>query len=174
MQRVLFCLAAVLTANMAWAQAQPVVQTGNLVGLNGKDVGKITLTEAANGVILRIEASGLPEGWHGVHFHEKGVCDAKDKFKNAGGHVHTAMPVVHGLLNANANDRGDLTNVYAGADGKISAELYSTLVSVYPGTRRPALLDGDGAAVVIHANPDDYQTQPIGGAGERIACAVIK
>ncbi len=172
MRRTLFCLAVVLTANMA--QAQPVVRTSNVIGPDGKDVGKITLTEAAKGVILRLEATGLHEGWHAVHFHEKGICDAKGKFKDAGGHVHAAMPVVHGLLNANANDQGDLTNVYAGADGKVYAELYSTLVSVYPGTGRPALLDGDGASVVIHANPDDYQTQPIGGAGDRIACAVIK
>ncbi|MEA9391914.1 superoxide dismutase family protein [Acerihabitans sp. TG2] len=174
MRRTLFCVAAILSANMAWAQAQPVVRTLDLVGLNGKNVGKITLTEAAKGVILRLEANGFPQGWHGIHFHEKGVCDANNKFKDAGGHVHAMTSVVHGLLNANANDDGDLTNVYAGADGKINAEIYSTLVSVYPGRERPALLDGDGASVIIHANPDDYQSQPIGGAGDRIACAVIK
>ena len=38
----------------------------------------------------------------------------------------------------------------------------------------PALMDADGAALVIHANPDDYRTQPIGGAGDRVACAVIR
>ncbi len=38
----------------------------------------------------------------------------------------------------------------------------------------PALMDADGSAVVIHANPDDHKSQPIGGAGDRVACAVIR
>jgi Cu-Zn family superoxide dismutase len=36
------------------------------------------------------------------------------------------------------------------------------------------LKDADGSALVIHAAADDQTTQPIGGAGERVACAVIK
>ena len=36
------------------------------------------------------------------------------------------------------------------------------------------LLDADGSALVIHANADDHSSQPIGGAGDRVACAVIK
>ena len=36
-----------------------------------------------------------------------------------------------------------------------------------------ALLDEDGSAVVIHAAADDYQTDPAGNAGDRIACGVI-
>ena len=36
------------------------------------------------------------------------------------------------------------------------------------------LKDSDGSAFVIHANEDDHSTQPIGGAGARIACSVIK
>jgi Cu-Zn family superoxide dismutase len=36
-----------------------------------------------------------------------------------------------------------------------------------------ALLDGDGAAIVIHSVRDDYVTDPTGGAGARLACGVI-
>jgi Cu-Zn family superoxide dismutase len=36
------------------------------------------------------------------------------------------------------------------------------------------MLDADGAAVVIHQNADDHATQPIGGAGPRLACAVVQ
>jgi Cu-Zn family superoxide dismutase len=35
------------------------------------------------------------------------------------------------------------------------------------------LLDADGAAVVIHAQPDDYKTDPAGNAGARIACGMV-
>lgn len=174
MLRTLLLIALALTANLALAQPQPAVHTASLSGADGKQVGKITVTDVPKGVLLRVEVSGLAPGWHGVHFHEKATCDAKDKFTSAGGHIHTATPVVHGLMNSNANDHGDLTNIYAGADGKAAADIYSTLVSVTPGTPRPALLDGDGSSLVIHANPDDYQSQPIGGSGDRVACAVIK
>jgi Cu-Zn family superoxide dismutase len=137
--------------------------------------GSLTLTDAPKGVLLRIEVSGLAPGWHGMHFHEKGNC-SDEKFTAAGAHVHdsAAATVVHGFMNANANDAGDLPNLYVGADGKASVEVYSTLVSVSGAEGRPALLDADGAAVVIHASPDDYTAQPIGGAGARVACAVIE
>lgn len=54
----------------------------------------------------------------------------------------------------------------------MTVELYSTLVSIDGNDGRPALRDVDGSTLVIHANPDDYTTQPIGGAGGRIACAI--
>jgi Cu-Zn family superoxide dismutase len=78
------------------------------------------------------------------------------------------------LLNPDANDSGDLPNIYANADGSATVELYSTLVSLNGGGDRPALLDSDGSALVIHAQPDDYKSQPIGGAGDRVACAEIR
>lgn len=37
----------------------------------------------------------------------------------------------------------------------------------------PSVFDDDGAAIVVHAQPDDYVTQPSGGSGDRIACGVI-
>lgn len=176
MQRIILLLTLVLalSAPPLWAQSHPVVHTGTLIGTDGKPLGKITVIEAPKGVLLRVEASGMTPGWHGIHFHEKGSCNAKAKFADAGAHIHASTPMVHGLLNSNANDAGDLPNVYAGTDGKIMAELYSTLVALNPGNGRPALLDQDGSSVVIHANPDDYQSQPIGGSGARFACAVIE
>ncbi|HEY0296492.1 MAG TPA: superoxide dismutase family protein [Bordetella sp.] len=146
--------------------------SGELLGSDGAAHGTVQVTAAPAGVLLRIEAKGMAPGWHGVHFHEKGDCGAP-KFTSAGAHVHSVTPVVHGLLNANANDAGDLPNIFVGADGAMTVELYSTLVSLKPGGSRPALLDADGAALVIHANPDDYQSQPIGGSGDRVACAVL-
>ena len=148
--------------------------TGDLKGVDGATHGTVEVIDAPKGVILRVSATGLTPGWHGIHFHEKGDC-TPPTFKSAGGHVHAhdVGKPVHGLLNANASDAGDLPNIYVGPDGAVTVELYSTLVSANGSGARPALLDADGSSLVIHANPDDYQTQPIGGAGERIACAVL-
>lgn len=139
----------------------------------GGSAGSGTVTEGPGGVILRLEVSGLTPGWHGVHFHEKGDCSAMD-FTSAGAHVHGAAAVVHGLLNPAHSDSGDLPNIFVGADGKATVELFSPFVALGDAPGRQNLLDADGSAVVIHASADDYTTQPIGGAGARVACGVIK
>jgi superoxide dismutase, Cu-Zn family len=155
------------------AQAEPASRSSNLVGADGAVIGKITVTDAPHGVLLRLSVEGLKAGWHGMHFHEKADCESPT-FKSAGAHVHTKTPVIHGLLNKDANDDGDLPNLFVAADGTATVELYSTLVSLQGAEGRPALLDADGSAVVIHANPDDLISQPIGGSGDRVACALIK
>jgi Cu-Zn family superoxide dismutase len=164
-------IGAVLAASAAQGADAPASVAVQLKNGAGADVGKAQITEAPNGVLIRIEAKGLPPGWHGLHFHEKGDCGKAD-FTSAGGHVHAKATMVHGLLNPDATEAGDLPNLYVGADGAATVELFSNYVSL-AGTARPALSDADGSALVIHANPDDYRTQPIGGAGARIACGVI-
>jgi superoxide dismutase, Cu-Zn family len=150
------------------ASAQTEGLTGDLKDATGAIIGRVDVTAAPKGVIVRIAVNGLTPGWHGAHFHAKGDCgDAK--FLNSGGHVHGGEGAsVHGLLNPAANDTGDLPNIFAGTDGKVVAEVYSPLVTL------PTLKDADGTALVIHAAADDHLTQPIGGAGARVACAVLK
>ena len=80
--------------------------------------------------------------------------------------------VPHGLRNPEGPDHGDLPNLDAAADGSARAEFFTDLVSVAGGDM-PALLDEDGSAVIIHENPDDHLSLPIGGAGGRIACGII-
>ncbi|MFT4111285.1 superoxide dismutase[Cu-Zn] [Silvibacterium sp.] len=169
--KFILVIPALLVAASALSQTAP--HTSELKGSNGTSIGQITVTPAPNGVLLRVEVKGLTPGWHGMHFHEKADC-SDAAFKNAGDHVHAKTPVVHGLLNADANDAGDLPNLYVTADGTAIVELNSTLVSIKGEGGRPALLDADGSALVIHASPDDYRSQPIGGAGARVACAVIQ
>jgi Cu-Zn family superoxide dismutase len=161
----------VFCSSPAWAQDKTL--KAEVMGLNDSKDGTIVVTDAPRGVLLRVELKGLPPGWHGMHFHEKGDC-GDPKFMNSGAHVHSTVPAVHGLLKDDGTDSGDLPNLYVSADGTATAEFYSTLVSMKGEGGRPALLDADGSALIIHANPDDYVTQPIGGAGARIACAVIK
>lgn len=154
-------------------QAAPTSRTSDLKGPAGAKLGTVSVTEAPGGVIVRIAASGLTPGWHGAHFHEKGDC-SDAAFKKSGGHVHGVAPAVHGLLNPALNESGDLPNIFAASDGKANAELYSTFVSLSGTGSRASLLDADGSALVIHAGSDDYSSQPIGGAGDRVACAVLK
>lgn len=167
-------LAACIVLGVAGPALADPAMTAPLKDGKGQTVGTVTLTEAPNGVLLRIEAQGLPPGWHGMHFHEKGTCEAPD-FKSAGGHVHMGSGAPkHGFLNADQTDAGDLPNLYVAADGKATAEFYDDKVRLRQTARSvPALLGPNGASVIIHANPDDYTSQPIGGAGARIACASL-
>lgn len=138
---------------------------------DGSVLGTVTLTEAPQGVLLDIDLSGVPAGFHAIHLHRIGDC-SDNGFKAAGGHINP-YGRLHGLLNPQGPDNGDLPNVYAHDDGTVRAQLFTQLASLQ-GPYRPAILDYDGAAVVMHENPDDHQAQPIGGAGARIGCGVIK
>ena len=106
-----------------------------------------------------------------MHFHKVGDCSDLAAFKSAGGHVdpHTKP---HGFLNPNGPHEGNLPNLVVGSDGKAEVELYSEMVSLVSGPAN--LFDEDGSALIIHINRDDHMSQPIGGSGGRIACAVIK
>lgn len=163
---------ALVLAGAAQSQTPTPPAQVELKGADGKVVGKATLSEGPRGVLIRLSVQGMSPGWHGLHFHEKGDCSSAD-FKSAGGHVHDMSGAVHGLLNPAGNEAGDLPNLYVGADGSAQVELFSSFVSLKGEGGRPALLDADGSAIVIHAAPDDYSTQPIGGAGARVACGVI-
>lgn len=164
-------LIGALAASAAGAQAPA---TAPIKAADGKVLGEASFTEAPGGVLLQVKVSGLTPGWHGMHFHAVGDC-SDAKFANSGGHIqHGAMKMEHGLLNPKGPDMGDLPNLYVGADGSGQAQAFTALVSWKGAGGRPALADADGSALVIHANPDDGKTQPIGGAGDRIACAVIK
>ena len=144
---------------------------GGITNNKGEAIGKITIRDGANALVLRIQiqAGGLPSGWHGLHFHAVGDCSDTEKFEKSKAHVNHDQSK-HGLLNPDGPDEGDLPNVYANADGSVNAEVSSET----PLTGEGGLKDGDGSALIIHANEDDHAAQPIGGAGARMACAVIK
>ena len=158
-------LLTMIAAGSATAQMQG--HMAMLTATGGKPAGMVSLIEAPKGVLLKVDATGLKPGWHAIHVHEKGDC-SDAAFKNAGAHTHAATPAVHGLLNPQANDTGDLPNIWVGSDGTAQAELFTPLLTM------AALTDADGSAIVIHANADDHRSQPIGGAGDRVACGVVK
>jgi superoxide dismutase, Cu-Zn family len=149
-------------------------ETGSATLMNndGEEIGTVSLTQAPTGLLLRVEADGLEAGWHGIHIHAVGDC-GDSAFQNAGSHVnHNAAP--HGLMNPEGPDDGDLPNVHAGDDGQVRAELFTTSARLAENGPGQWLWDDDGSAIVIHANPDDHRSQPIGGAGDRVACAVVE
>jgi len=143
-----------------------------LINATGSQAGTATFTQGSTGVLIRVEATGLTPGWHGLHLHAVGQCEAP--FTSAGSHIqHSDQTVPHGYLNAQGPDSGDLPNLYVGADGRGFAEVFTTSASLNQGGPGEYLMDADGSSILIHANADDHSTQPIGGAGDRVACGVV-
>lgn len=144
--------------------------TVTLADRDGETVGEARLDAVGGGVLIDARLRGLAPGVHGFHLHESGECDPADGFKSAGGHL--AGDAEHGFLVDGGPHPGDMPNIHVPDSGELAVEVLNTrvaLASSGPG----ALLDEDGSALVIHAGADDYQSQPAGDAGERIACAEI-
>jgi Cu-Zn family superoxide dismutase len=145
--------------------------TANVVlkGPNGEARGEAVLTETHAGVLVSATLRDLPPGEHAFHFHERGECTAP--FTSAGGHLNPAH-THHGYENPQGPHAGDLPNVWVADGGAAKVEFLAPGVSLGHG-KRASLLDGDGTAIVVHAGPDDYKTDPAGNAGDRIACGVV-
>lgn len=144
-----------------------------LVNAKGETIGSVRAWQTAGGVTFRIDAAGLPHGIHGVHVHGVGRCDPPD-FASAGPHWNP-LGRKHGMNSPAGPHAGDLPNVEVAANGVLGATLTLPGASLFaPPGSSGALLDADGAVLVIHANADDYVTDPSGNSGTRIACAVIR
>ncbi|MES2444866.1 MAG: superoxide dismutase family protein [Pseudomonadota bacterium] len=114
---------------------------------------------------MTIDVTGMTPGLHGVHVHMVGKCEPPD-FATAGGHWNPTAHQ-HGSMNPAGPHAGDLPNLDVGADGRGHLE-FTLMHATYEG-----LLDEDGAAVVVHAKPDDLATDPSGNSGGRVACGVV-
>lgn len=146
--------------------------TGYIISRDRANIGTIKIIETPDGIDALITAEGLPPGLHGMHFHKVGDC-SDEEFKQSDGHINP-MNKQHGLDNPDGPDNADLPNLLVQSDGSVTQNVRNNRLSLNGADGLPALLDADGSALVIHANPDDQISQPIGGAGSRIACAVIK
>lgn len=118
---------------------------------------------------LRVEAriAGLTPGEHGFHVHEAGDCSAPDA-SSAKGHFNPAGRS-HGHHGGNDRHAGDMPNLVADGSGRATLAAEVDMLS---------LTEGPGGilqrSVVIHADPDDYKSQPAGNSGKRVACGVIR
>jgi Cu-Zn family superoxide dismutase len=133
-----------------------------------RELGVLTVAEDGAGLVTTGSLRGLTPGIHAIHIHTVGRCEAP--FDNAGGHWNPAGRH-HGFDNPAGPHMGDMQNFTVAGDGTADIR-----VTTPGGTLRSAnrVLDGDGAAIVVHQLPDDYRTDPSGNSGARVACGVIR
>lgn len=143
--------------------------TAQLVSSTGVPVGKATLTQVADGLLLRVEAQTLSPGLHGIHLHSVGKCEGP-KFESSGGHWNP-MARQHGLENPMGTHSGDMPNLEASASGTAAYSYTIKGASLEGGPL--AVLDADGTSVIIHAKADDNKTDPSGNSGDRLDCGVF-
>ena len=168
-------MAAALGLSAGLAQADDHMQaSASFIDRDGNDVGTATLIEGPNGVLMDLDLHHMPPGRRAIHIHRTGTCeDPNEGFVASGSHLNPNGKQ-HGLMNPEGPDNGDLPNIIVREDGTVKVELFTNLASLHGAGERAAMLDEDGAAFVIHRERDDHITQPIGGAGPRIACGVIR
>ena len=142
----------------------------NLASASGSLVsGRLVVTPMAGGLHFRGEIGGLqPGATHAIHVHEKGDCSAADA-TSAGGHFNPGNDM-HGRVSSHDHHAGDMDNIVADAKGVAQVDVHADGPVLGGGAPNDAL----NRAVIVHAAPDDYVSQPTGNAGARVACGIIQ
>ena len=164
--RIAAVAAAALLAGTAAHAADPVA-TATMVDQDQNQIGTVEIFEAADGLVLRADLSGLEPGWHGFHIHQTGACEGD--FTSAGGH-YAPNDAGHGFYTDAGGHAGDLPNIHVGDDGAAMADYHTARVTLN-GDMAP-LMDEDGSAIMVHADADTYESEA--GAGDRVACGVVE
>lgn len=142
----------------------------SLIDADDEVTATATLTEGDSGVDIALEGQNLPPGEHGFHIHETGACESPD-FESAGSH-YNPTDANHGFNDPEGPHAGDLKNIEVAEDGTVDTEVTADMVTLEQGQNNTLFPEG-GTAIVIHSEADDYESQPSGDAGNRIACGVI-
>jgi Cu-Zn family superoxide dismutase len=175
--RVVFSVIVIasIIVGPALAESTKPHAVAKMIGLDGKELGKVELSQTGRGVLIALDLHGLPPGGHGVHVHAVGVCDPKSRFASAGPHLSVdpqiLTPRAHGYFAKGGPDDGDLPNQFVSSDGTMRAATITNAFTLGNGGK--SIFDRDGASIVIDARADDYVSQPQGNSGEPIACGVI-
>ena len=159
---------AIAAMGLATAALGQETGRGTFINAQGKNVGTVTVEHMASATMFLLKLYDLPPGVHGIHIHAVGQCTAPS-FDSAGPHFNPDGHQ-HGKENPKGPHAGDLNNITIPADGKLEIQIDMPGIAL---RGQGGLLDEDGASIVIHANPDDYKTDPSGNSGARIACAPI-
>ena len=170
MKKLITVLAATLLTACQTMTPEPLRATAALQPTKGsKAFGEVTFEqEGDNKVRMLVNVQGLKPGQtHGFHIPEVGDCSSGDGMSTKGHFNPLGKP--HGNPASADHHAGDLPALQAGKDGRAKTQAVIDGVTLSPG---PNSIMGRG--LIIHADPDDYKTQPTGNSGARIACGVIK
>ena len=159
---------AVLLAACQTTPPEPLQATAQLKPTKGnKTIGEATFEQVGNKVRVVVFVQGLKPGQaHGLHIHEGADCSGDAM--GAKGHFNP-FGKPHGQPSSAERHAGDLPALKANKAGRANVQVDMDIITVGPG---PASIIGRG--LIVHADPDDYKTQPTGNAGARIACGVIQ
>ncbi|HEY3076066.1 MAG TPA: superoxide dismutase family protein [Burkholderiales bacterium] len=169
MKKLFLTAAAALLAACQTTPDEPLRATAALQPTKGsKAFGEATFEQAGDKVRVIVFAQGLKPGQeHGLHIHEAGDCSSGDGMSAKGHFNPHGKP--HGDPKSAERHAGDLPALKAGKDGRAKLDATMDVLTLRPGAGSII-----GRGLIIHADPDDYKTQPTGNAGARIACGVIK
>jgi len=162
--------ASLIVALAAIAPAAAQTAKASLKDADGKAVGTAELIQSPAGVLVKLAVKGLPAGEHAFHVHAVGKCEPP--FNSAGGHFNPGNKK-HGMMSAEGQHAGDMPNLHIPASGELIVEVLNAAITLEKG-KPNSVFDADGSALIVHASKDDYNTDPTGEAGGRIACGVIE
>ena len=130
--------------------------------------GSANFVQIGDKVRVTANVSGLkPNGQYGFHIHEAGDCSSGDGMSAKGHFNPQGKP--HGHHSTAARHAGDMPNLQSDAGGNASMTADLDIITVAPGATSIV-----GRGLIVHVQPDDYKSQPVGNAGARSACAVIQ
>lgn len=167
MKHVVAVSAALLLGACASTPVEPVRATAQLQPTKGsKTFGEATFEQTGDKVHVLVNVQGLKPGQqHGFHIHEVGDCSSGDGMSTKG-HFNP-MAKAHG--HPGMGHAGDLPALQADKGGRAKLDVMAEGITVGAGATSIV-----GRGLIVHADPDDFKTQPTGNAGARIACGVIR
>ena len=165
---IVLAVAALLAGCQMFREVGPKA-VAELRPTKGNDAsGTATFTQVGDKVRVYALVSGLKPGMeHGFHVHEVGDCGSGDGMSTKGHFNPYGKPHAH--FSTSERHAGDLPALKADAGGRAEVSVELDVITVAAG---PSSVVGRG--LIVHAQPDDYRTQPTGNAGARLACAVIR
>ena len=131
--------------------------------------GEVTFTEESGKVRMMAMLTGLTEGEHAIHIHDKADCSSADG-KSTGGHWNpTNTP--HGKWGAaEGYHKGDIGNFIADAEGNATVEFATDEWCIGCDDDTKNIV---GKGIIVHQGVDDFTSQPSGAAGARVSCTGI-